>query len=86
VFVANPLDGTTHFLHGYPQYADYVYRHTAPGGTGARIPHRKLDGALVFLACEIRAWQQQTEIPIIGPQLHLVSGTTRGAQSPTRRA
>jgi predicted DNA-binding transcriptional regulator AlpA len=35
---------------------DWVYRHTGPGGAGTRLPHRKMDGVLVFLAGEVRAW------------------------------
>lgn len=35
---------------------DWVYRHTGPSGSGIRLPHRKLDGALVFVASEVRNW------------------------------
>jgi predicted DNA-binding transcriptional regulator AlpA len=41
--------------------ADWVYRHTAAGGTGVRLPHRKLDGSLVFLAGEVRTWLTEHE-------------------------
>ena len=34
-----------------------------------RIPHRKLDGELVFLAGEIRQWLGQTEVVAVGAQL-----------------
>jgi len=60
--------------------ADYVYRHTAPGGIGARLPHSKLDGALVFTVAAIRDWLRQTEIPVSGPQLRLVPRTTHSRQ------
>ncbi len=39
----------------------WVYRHTGPSSSRARIPHRKLDGALVFTAGEVRAWVQKRE-------------------------
>ncbi|CAN5872266.1 hypothetical protein BH11GEM2_BH11GEM2_06700 [soil metagenome] len=35
----------------------WVYRHTAEKGMGEdRLPHRKLDGELLFVAGELRAW------------------------------
>jgi predicted DNA-binding transcriptional regulator AlpA len=40
---------------------NWVYRHTARGGSGARLPHRRLDGALVFTAGEVRTWLSETE-------------------------
>jgi len=39
----------------------WVYRHTAPKGDLAPIPHRRLDGLLVFLAGEVRDWLLATE-------------------------
>ena len=40
---------------------DWVYRHTGPGAMGVRLPHRKMDGALVFLAGEVRTWLAENE-------------------------
>ena len=40
-----------------------VYRHTAPAGDLAPIPHRRLDGLLVFLAGEVRDWLRANEEP-----------------------
>jgi predicted DNA-binding transcriptional regulator AlpA len=40
---------------------DWVYKHTSAGGSGWRLPHRKLDGQLVFLAGEIRTWLAAAE-------------------------
>lgn len=40
---------------------DWVYKHTGPGGTGLRLPHRKIDGQLVFVASEIRTWVAEAE-------------------------
>lgn len=39
----------------------WVYRHTAPSGDLAPIPHRRLDGLLVFLAGEVRDWLRANE-------------------------
>jgi predicted DNA-binding transcriptional regulator AlpA len=40
---------------------DWVYRHTAASGTATRLPHRTLDGELVFLAGEVRGWLVENE-------------------------
>jgi predicted DNA-binding transcriptional regulator AlpA len=34
----------------------WVYRRTAEKSTKAPLPHRRLDGELVFVAAEVRAW------------------------------
>jgi hypothetical protein len=40
----------------------FVYRHTSEKSAGgARLPHRRLDGALVFLAGELRTWLREHE-------------------------
>jgi hypothetical protein len=45
----------------------WVYRHTQ-AKSAHRIPHRKLDGELVFLVGEVRAWlKDQEEIIQAGP-------------------
>ena len=43
----------------------YVYRHTSTKSGLAPIPHRKLDGELVFLAGELRAWMERHEETVI---------------------
>ena len=43
---------------------DWVYRHTAASTTRARLPHRKLDGQIVFAAGEVRAWLRDTELVV----------------------
>jgi hypothetical protein len=48
----------------------WVYRRTAPNGERALLPHRKLDGELVFAIEEIRCWvrEHETEItPLVRP-------------------
>ncbi len=39
----------------------WVYRHTSPAGDLAPIPHRRLDGLLVFTAAEVRDWLRANE-------------------------
>ncbi len=41
--------------------AHWVYRHARGADGWSRIPHRKLDGELVFLAGELRTWLTKTE-------------------------
>lgn len=42
----------------------WCYRHTSSKTDLARLPHRKLDGQLVFVAGEIRTWIERNEIVI----------------------
>ena len=39
----------------------WVYRHTSQAAGLPRIPHRKLDGELVFVAGEVRQWVREHE-------------------------
>lgn len=39
----------------------WVYRHTSQATGLPRLPHRKLDGELVFVAGEVRDWIRQHE-------------------------
>jgi hypothetical protein len=51
---------------------DFVYRHTGPSAPGRRIPHQKIDGALVFIAADVREWLRQSAGAISTP-VHLLS-------------
>jgi len=62
--------GKAELLEAVGKTESWLYRHTAekrkPGTP--RIPHRKLDGELVFVVGEIRAWlRQHEEIVEAGP-------------------
>ena len=39
----------------------WVYRHTSPRSGCTLLPHRKLDGQLIFVVAEIRAWLGENE-------------------------
>jgi predicted DNA-binding transcriptional regulator AlpA len=41
----------------------WVYRRTSVKSGKAPLPHRKLDGELVFVAGDVRAWLKRHEIP-----------------------
>jgi predicted DNA-binding transcriptional regulator AlpA len=54
----------------------WVYRATSARSNGARLPHRKLGGELVFVAAEVRRWVADNEVvvvpgrtapPVVGP-------------------
>lgn len=39
----------------------WVYRHTGVNAGSRRLPHRKLEGELVFVASEVREWIERHE-------------------------
>lgn len=46
----------------------FIYRHTSARAEN-RLPHRKLDGELVFLAGELRGWIRDREELVVGGAL-----------------
>ena len=57
--------GAAELLDAIGRTRSWLYRHTGPNSPGSRIPHRKLDGELVFLAGEVRQWLQDTEQVVV---------------------
>lgn len=57
--------GVAELLEATGRTKSWLYRHTGPNSPGCRIPHRKLDGELVFLAGEVRQWLQDTEKVVV---------------------
>ena len=45
----------------------WVYRRTGEKSSKAPLPHRKLDGEIVFVAGELRAWIEGHETVVIPP-------------------
>lgn len=45
--------------------ASWVYRRTSEKSEKAPLPHRKLDGELVFMAGELRAWIEGHETMVV---------------------
>src|SRR5207247_3862568 len=43
----------------------WVWRHTGPKAPGARLPHRKLEGELVFVVSEIRQYVREHETVVV---------------------
>jgi hypothetical protein len=43
----------------------WVYRHTSPASGLPQLPHRKLDGELLFVAGEVRTWIHEHEEIIV---------------------
>ena len=59
--------GRAELLEAVGRPASWLYRHTGPSAE-ARIPHRKLDGGLVFVVGEVRAWlREREEVVEAGP-------------------
>ena len=60
--------GRVELLEALGRSPNWLYRHTGPKAKSARIPCRRLDGELVFVAGEVRAWlAEQEEILEPGP-------------------
>ena len=57
--------GVAELLEALGRTRSWLYRHTGPKCRGARIPHRKLEGELVFLAGEVRQWLLENEVIIV---------------------
>ena len=58
---ANTRLGKAELLEALGRSEDWLYRHTGKKARCSRIPCRKLDGELVFLAGEIRQWLLEHE-------------------------
>ena len=59
--------GRDELLEAVGRPPSWLYRHTAEEATD-RIPHRKLDGQLVFVVGEVRRWlREREEIIEAGP-------------------
>ena len=53
--------GRNELLEAVQRPASWLYRHTSPKGGCVRIPHRKMDGELVFVVGEVRQWLTEHE-------------------------
>jgi hypothetical protein len=59
--------GRVELLEAVGRPASWLYRRTGPSARD-RIPHRKLDGELVFVVGEVRAWlREHEEVVEVGP-------------------
>ena len=68
--------GRDELLEAVGRPASWLYRHTGPAAEN-RIPHRKLDGELIFLVGEVRAWlRDREEVVKAGPMLNSAGGAT----------
>jgi predicted DNA-binding transcriptional regulator AlpA len=57
--------GVTELLEALGRTRSWLYRHTGPNSRRARMPHRKLDGELLFLAGEVREWIIEQEVTVV---------------------
>jgi hypothetical protein len=64
--------GTREAAEAIGRPVSWVYRRTGEHCPNAPLPHRRLDGELVFLAGELRAWLEEHEVnPELPPRLHV---------------
>jgi len=57
--------GTVELAEALGRPRSWIYRHTGPRSPCAPIPHRKLDGELVFLVGEVRQWVEEREAVVV---------------------
>jgi predicted DNA-binding transcriptional regulator AlpA len=57
----------------------WIYKRTSQKGEFEHIPHRRLDGVLMFLVGEVRQWLTQHEHTVVALQ-SIVVPITRGVQ------
>ncbi len=60
----------------------WVYRHTSQTGECPRLPHRKLDGELVFVVGEVRPWLLEHEVVVVD---HRLGGPRYSGRTPSSR-
>ena len=53
--------GSAEILEALGRSESWLYRHTGPRAKYAKIPCRRLDGELVFVAGEVRVWLAEQE-------------------------
>lgn len=56
----------------------WVYRHTSDDGDCPRLPHRKMDGSLVFIVGEVRRWIEGHEVTVVPGRAEVLSVRRRG--------
>lgn len=57
--------GRDELLEALGRPTSWLYRHTSSKSECARIPHRKLDGELVFIVGEVRQWLAEHEEVVV---------------------
>ena len=70
--------GRDELLEAVGRPASWLYRHTSQEGDCARIPHRKMDGELVFVVGEVRKW-------LVDHEEVIVKGSTTQLTLPLKR-
>ena len=71
--------GRDELLEAVGRSANWLYRHTSAKSECSRIPHRKLDGELVFVVGEVRQWlSEHEEIVVQGRSMSFAVPAHRG--------
>lgn len=69
--------GTTELAEAFGRPKSWVYAHTQAEAENP-IPHRKLDGALVFTIGEVRAWVRDSEEVLVAGPMESTQSEIRG--------
>ena len=74
--------GRDELLEAVGRSANWLYRHTSAKSECSRIPHRKLDGELVFVVGEVREWLcEHEEIVVQGRSMSFAVPAHRGKEA-----
>lgn len=76
--------GVAELMEAVNRPKSWVHRHTSPKSGVPQLPARKLDGTLVFVAGEIRAWLEEHELRTRRPPGPRFSRTLAGHPRFTR--
>ena len=79
---AETLLGVPELKEALGRSKSWIYQRTGGTSIDGRIPHRKLDGVLVFTAGEIRAWVKDQSLVMVAGRMHF--GPRRSASYPCR--
>lgn len=77
--------GRAELLEGLGRSKSWLYRHTGPKAKHP-IPHRKLDGELVFVVGEIRRWLRDREEIVAAGPMEAIRGRPRASRAEFERS
>ena len=69
--------GTSELAEAFGRPASWVYSHTE-GKAENPIPHRKLDGTLMFTVGEVRTWLRESEEVLVAGPMESTQPEIRG--------
>ena len=73
--------GTAELAEAFSRPKSWVYAHTQAEAENP-LPHRKLDGTLVFAVGEVRAWLRESEEVLVAGPMESTQSEIRGLMVP----